>query len=64
MTPDEALAEYHRTIAECDRLHAPCSIEQRQRQREAERQQRQNSEVRRIENQALTDAQWNAWFLQ
>jgi hypothetical protein len=40
MTPDEAVSEYHRVIAEYDRLHAPCPIERRQRHREAERQQR------------------------
>jgi hypothetical protein len=64
MTPDEAVSEYHRVIAEYDRLHAPCPIERRQRHREAERQQRREHEARKAENQALTQAQWHAWFLE
>ena len=35
----------------------------RKQRREAEKQ-RQMSEARKIENQALTQAQWDSWFLQ
>jgi hypothetical protein len=53
MTPDEALAEYHRVIAEYDTAHPPeCPVDKRMREKAAERRQRRvgelNSEDRAI----------------
>jgi hypothetical protein len=57
------LAEYHRVIAEYDRTHPPqCPVDKRRREREAERQERRAQEVKKIENRALTEAQWTEWF--
>jgi hypothetical protein len=66
MTP----AEINAVIAEHDRIHGPpgrAAAEQREREFAQERQQsrqRQIAEVNKSENQALTDAQWDSWFLQ
>jgi hypothetical protein len=63
MTPDDAVAEYHRVIAEYDAVHRD-PIAQRQQQREAERQERRAQEVKKIEDQAIHQAQWDTWFEQ
>ena len=54
MTPDEALAQYHRVVAEYDAAYPPeCPVDKRMREKALERQQRREQEVRKIEQQAL-----------
>jgi hypothetical protein len=62
MTPEDAVSEYRRVIAEYDARYGEDPLEKRQRQREAKQQERRAQEVKKIEHQALTDAQWDQWF--
>jgi len=53
MTPEDAVSEYRRVIAEYDARYGEDPLEKRQRQREAEKQERRQQEVRKIEKQAV-----------
>jgi hypothetical protein len=53
MTPEDAVSEYHRVIAEYDARYGEDPLEKRRRQREAEKQGRHQQEVRKIEQQAI-----------
>jgi hypothetical protein len=62
MTPEDAVSEYCRVIAEYDARYGEDPLKKRQRQREAERQERRQQEVRKIEQQAVNRAAWDEWF--
>lgn len=58
MTPEDAVGEYRRVIAEYDARYGEDPLEKRQRQREAERQNQRQQQVQKIEQQAVNRAAW------
>jgi hypothetical protein len=62
MTPEDAVGEYRRVIAEYDARYGEDPLEKRQRQREAERQNQRQQQVQKIEQQAVNRAAWDEWF--